>query len=489
MKSQPAKKAQRDKNQNQKASSNPTLRKWNEMNRKQRREMMRKMQSQDLSLEVVHPDAAGIDIGNASHYVAVPPSRDPQPVRCFGCTTAELKKMAEWLTQCGIRTVALQSTGVYWIAVYDILEAAGLEVYLVNARDTKNLPGRKTDVQESQWLMKLHTYGLLRNSFRPSQEIRTLRTYWRQRQDLMRSAVRHIQRMQKALTQMNIQLANVISDITGVTGQAILKAILDGERDPRQLAAYRDCRVEASEEEIAQALEGNWQPDQLFALRQEQAGYEFCQKQIIECDQQLAQYLAQLEDRSQGATLPEETRKGRRNKKKGHPQFNLREELFRMTGTDLTQIDGIDVMAVMTVVSEVGWDMSKWKTENHFVSWLKLSPDNKISGGKVIGKGRTPTNNRATTVLRMAASTLRESDSYLGAQFRRLRTRLGPPVAAKAMAAKLARLIYRMLRYGMKYVNQGAEFYEAQHRKQQVIHLKRKAAQLGLQIIEPAAAA
>jgi len=208
--------------------------------------------------------------------------------------------MAEWLTQCGIRTVAMQSTGVYWIAVYDILEEAGMEMYLVNARETKNLPGRKTDVQESQWLMKLHTYGLLRNSFRPSQQIRILRTYWRQRQDLVRSTGRHIQRMQKALTQMNIQLANVISDISGVTGQTILKAILDGQRDPRELAAYRDCRVEASEEEIAQALEGNWQEDQLFVLRQEQAGYEFCQKQITECDQQLAQYLARLEDRTQG---------------------------------------------------------------------------------------------------------------------------------------------------------------------------------------------
>jgi transposase len=488
MRDQPAKRAQKDKKQSKRASSKSTPRKWDEMNRAQRREMMRKMQTEDLNLEVVHPQAAGIDIGNESHYVAVPPSLDPQPVRWFGCTTAELRKMAEWLTQCGIRTVALQSTGVYWIAVYDILEEAGLEVYLVNARETKNLPGRKTDVQESQWLMKLHTYGLLRNSFRPSQDIRTLRTYWRQRHDLVRSIGRHIQRMQKALTQMNIQLANVISDITGVTGQAILKAILNGERDPRELAAYRDCRIESSEAEIAQALEGNWQ-DQLFLLRQEQAGYEFCQKQITECDQQLAQYLARLEDRTQGATVPEETRKWRRNKKKGYPQFNLRKELFRMTGTDLTQIDGIDVMAAMTVISEVGWDMSKWKTENHFVSWLKLSPDNKISGGKIIGKGRMPTNNRAATVLRMAATTLRESDSYLGAQFRRFRTRLGPPVATKAMAAKLARLIYRMLRYGMKYTDQGAALYDAQHRKQQVIHLKRKAAQLGLEIIEVAPAA
>src|SRR6202163_5089007 len=258
-----------------KASCGPTQGHWHEMNRKQRREMMRKVQSEDLSLQVVHPHAVGIYIGNESHYVAVPPSRDPQPVRCFGCTTAELKKMAKWLTQCGIRTVAMQSTGVYWIAVYDILEEAGMEVYLVNARETKNLPGRETDVQEGQWVMKLHTYGLLRNSFRPSQEIRTLRTYWRQRHDLVRSTGRHIQRMQKALTQMNIQLANVISDISGMTGQAIVEAILDGQRDPRELAAYRDGRVAASEKEIAQALEGNWQQDQLFVLQQEQAGYEF----------------------------------------------------------------------------------------------------------------------------------------------------------------------------------------------------------------------
>src|SRR6202043_3135517 len=213
--------------------------------------MTRKIQSEDLHLEGMHPDAAGIDIGNESHSVVVPPTRVSEPVRRFGCTTAALRQMADWLNQCGIRTVAMQSTGVYWISVYDILEAAGLEVYLVNARDTKNLPGHKSDVQESQWLMKLHTYGLLRNSFRPSQEIRTMRTYWRQRNDVVRSAGRHIQRIQKALTQMNLQLANVLSDVSGVTGQAIVKAILAGERNPRKLAEYRDNRVKASEEAIA----------------------------------------------------------------------------------------------------------------------------------------------------------------------------------------------------------------------------------------------
>jgi transposase len=462
---------------------------WQEMNRKQRREMMRKIQSEDLTLEVVHPNAGGIDIGNESHYVAVPPSRDNQPVRRFGCTTGELRMMATWLKQCGIRTVAMQSTGVYWIAVYDILEQAGLEVYLVNARDTKNLPGRKSDVQESQWLMKLHTYGLLRNSFRPSQEIRTMRTYWRQRNDLVQSASRHIQRMQKALTQMNLQLANVLSDVSGVTGQAIIKAILAGERNARKLAEFRDPRVKASEEEIARSLEGNWQPDLLFVLKQEQDGYEFCQKQMAECDRQRNQFLEQREDRSHGASLPEEKRKARLTKKKGNkPQFDLRTGLFRLTATDLTWIDSIDVMTATTIVSETGYDMSKWETENHFVSWLRLCPDNRISGEKIIGKGRLPTNNRVTTALRMAASTLRLSNTYLGAQFRRLRTKLGAPCAIKAMAAKLARLVYRMLRYGMKYVDQGAAVYEAQHRQVQIKYLKWKAAKLGYQIVQAPAA-
>jgi hypothetical protein len=316
-----------------------------------------------------------------------------------------------------------------------------------------------------------------------------MRTYWRQRNDLVQSAGRHIQRIQKAMTQMNIQLANVLSDVSGMTGQAIIKAILSGERDPHKLAAFRDPRVKASEEEIARSLEGNWQGDLLFVLQQEQDGYEFCQKQMAECDQRLEQYLQQREDRSAGAQLPEEKRKERLKKKKGNkPLFDLRSGLFRMTGTDLTRIDGVDVMTAITILSEAGWDMSKWETEDHFVSWLRLCPDNRISGDKIIGKGRLPTNNRVSTALKMAASTLRLSKTYLGAQFRRLRSRLDTPVAIKAMAAKLARLVYRMLRYGMKYVDRGAEFYEAQHRRLQIKHLKSKAAKLGFQVIQVPAA-
>ena len=481
MKSKPQEKTSND-------SSRPKLGHWHDMNRKQRRETIRKMQSDELSLEVVHPYAAGIDIGNESHYVAVPPMRDTQPVRRFGCTTVELKAMADWLKRCGIRTVAMQSTGVYLIAVYDILEQAGLEVYLVNARETKNLPGRKSDVQESQWLMKLHTYGLLRNSFRPTQEIRMMRTYWRQRNDLVQAAGRHIQRMQKALTQMNIQLANVLSDVTGMTGQAIIKAILAGERDPHKLAEFRDPRVKASLEQIARSLEGNWQEDLLFVLKQEQKSYEFCQKQMAECDRQLEQYLHQREDHSQGAPLPEEKRKERLKRKKGNkPQFDLRTGLFRMTGVDLTQIDSIDVVTATTILSETGTDMSKWETEDHFVSWLRLCPDNRISGDKIVGKGRLPTKNRVSIALKVAANTLRVSNTYLGAQFRQLRTKLGAPIAIKAMAAKLARLVYRMLRYGMKYVDRGANFYEAQHRDLQIKHLRWKAAKLGFQLVRPAA--
>lgn len=316
-----------------------------------------------------------------------------------------------------------------------------------------------------------------------------MRTYWRQRNDLVQTAGRHIQRMQKALTQMNIQLANVLSDVSGMTGQAIIQAILAGERDPHKLAEYRDPRVKASLEQIARSLEGNWQEDLLFVLKQEQRAYEFSQKQMAECDRQLEQYLQQREDRSQGASLPEEKRKERLKKKKGNkPQVDLRTGLFRMTGVDLTQIDSIDVMTATTILSEAGLDMSKWESENHFVSWLRLCPDNRISGDKIIGKGRLPTKNRVSIALKMAANTLRTSNTYLGAQFRRLRTKLGAPIAIKAMAAKLARLVYRMLRYGMKYVDRGAKFYDAQHRTLQITRLKWTAAKLGFRVVEAPAA-
>jgi transposase len=451
-------------------------------NRKERKEWARRLQSEDPGLEVVHPHAAGIDVGNASHYAAVRPDRDPQPVRRFECFTADLHRLADWLENCGVRTVAMQSTGVYWIPWYEILEERGFEVYLVNARHTKNLPGRKSDVQESQWLLKLHTYGLLNNSFQPSAEIRVLRTYWRQRAEHVHGAATCIQRMQKALTQMNIQLANVISDVSGLTGQTIVRSIVAGERDPRKLAELSDPRIHASREEIAKSLEGNWRPELLFVLQQEVEMYDVYQRRIAECDQQLQKHLASFADLVPPQP-PQEEAKGKKAKPaKNAPRFDLGSELQRITGVDLTRIDGIDIMVAQTLVSEVGLDMSRWKTEAHFASWLGLCPDNRISGDKVLGKGTRRVINRAATALRMAANALMRSRTYLGAQYRRLRTKLGAPKAITAMAHRLARLVYRMLKYGQRYVDRGAEYYEERYRHQQIQLLTKKAAKLGFRI-------
>lgn len=450
-------------------------------NRKERKELARRLRSEDPGLEVVHPHAAGIDVGNSAHYVAVRPDRDSQPVRRFECFTADLYRLADWLVSCRVKTVALQSTGVYWIPLYDILEERGFEVYLVNARHTKNLPGRKSDVQESQWLLKLHTHGLLSNSFQPTSEIRVLRTYWRQRAEHVRGMGMCIQRMQKALTQMNLQLANVISDLSGVTGQKIVRAIMTGVRDPRELAELSDPRIHASKEEIAKSLEGNWRPELLFVLRQEVEMYDVYQQRIAECDQQLQKHLTRFAD-----TVPpeakEEAQKKRGKPSKYQPQFPLANELQRITGVDLTRIDGIDVMVAQTLVSEVGLDMGRWKTEAHFASWLGLCPDNRISGDKVLSRGTRHVINRAATALRMAATTLLKSQTYLGAQYRRLRSKLGAPKAITAMAHRLARLVYRMLKYGQQYLDKGAEYYERRNRQQQIEFLRKRAATLGLRV-------
>jgi transposase len=393
-----------------------------------------------------------------------------------------LAQLADWLKSCGVKTVVMQSTGVYWIPLYEVLEDCGFEVYLVNARHTKNLPGRKSDVQESQWLLKLHTYGLLSNSFQPPAEIRVLRTYWRQRGEHVAGAAICILRMQKVLTQMNVQLANVISDISGLTGQAIIRAILKGERDPLKLAALSDWRVHASREEIAKSLEGNWRPELLFVLQQEVDMYDTYQRRVAECDQQLQKHLATFADTLSVQAPPKGKAKTKKAAAKNAPRFDLSSELQRITGVDLTSIDGIDVMVSQTILSEVGLDMSRWKTEAHFSSWLGLRPDNRISGDKVLGRGTRRVVNRAATALRQAANTLLRSRSYLGAQFRRLRTKLGAPKAITAMAHRLARLVYRMLKYGQAYVDKGTEYYEHRFREQQIQLLTRRAAKFGLQI-------
>jgi len=459
------------------------------LTRQQRKELGRRIWSEHPGLEVVHREAAGIDIGSREHYVAVGPDRDAEPVRVFGCFTADLHRLARWLRECGIQTVVMQSTGVYWIPVYDVLEQAGLDVWLVNARETRNLPGRKSDVQESQWLLKLHTYGLLRKSFRPTAEIRALRTCWRERAEYVQQAGRSIQRMQKALTEMNVQLSTVLSDLSGVTGMRILRSIVAGERDGTRLAEFRDPNVKASPETIVQSLEGTWLPEQLAIWKRQLGDWDHLQQQIVACDVDLQAMLKQLPDAESEPEPPSALPTGRLQRKKNRrwsknePSFDLSAELKRVAGVDLTRIDGIKVLTVQTILTEAGLDMSKWATENHFVSWIGFSPRNDVSGGKVLKKKTRKVVSRLATALRIAATTLRQSDSYLGAQFRRLRTRLGAPKAITAMGAKLARLVYRMLKYGQEYVDKGTAQFEAKYREQQIQLLRKKAAQHGFKLV------
>jgi len=437
------------------------------------------------ALDIVHPDAAGIDVGGSEHWVAVSPDRDPEPVRPFGCFTADLREMAKWLLDKGVRSVAMQSTGVYWMPVFEVLEQHGLEVYLVNARHTKNLPGRKSDVQECQWLLKLHAFGLLNNSFQPTNEIRIARTLWRQRGSLVAEAGSTIQRMQKVLTEMNIQLSNVLSDLSGVSGMKIIGAILEGERDPWELAALARPEVKATEEDIAKSLEGNWREELLFVLEQEVELYRFYQQKIVDCDLQLRKHLesfgSTVDIQAQPIGPKPKGKKGSRNA----PQFDLRTELYRITGIDWAQINGIDVLTAQTVIAEAGADLSAFPSEKQFASWLGLCPTNEQSGGKILNRRTRKVVNRATVAFRNAASTLLRSQSYLGAQYRRLRTRLGAPKAITAMARKLACLFYRLIKHGQQYVDKGTEYYEARYREQQIRSLVKRAQKLGLQLVFP----
>ena len=462
------------------------------LNRQQRKELQRKFDAGSAELTVVHPHAAGIDIGSASHFVSIPADRDEMPVREFGSWTADLRRLAQWLQSCEITTVAMQSTGVYWIPVYDVLEAAGIDVYLVNARGTKNLPGRKSDVQECQWLRKLHTYGLLRKSFRPAAQIRMVRTIWRLRDRVVQDAGRAVQHMQKALTQMNVQLSNAISDVSGVTGMNIVRAILRGERDPYALAALRDPRIRASVEEIAHCLEGNWQPDLLFELQQVVDAYDFHRQQLVTIDKKLEQYLVTLpsrepvggaEEEGKLSTKQRKKRKANRKSKDNRPAFDLGAELTRLMGVDLRIIDGIDVMTAQTIYSEVGADLSAWPTEAAFASWLELVPRNDITGGKVIQQKKRPSNNRVATALRNAAETLWRSDSYLGARYRHFTGRLEGLKGVKAMAHYLACLVYRLLTKGQAWVDRGAAYYENKRHERDMAHLQKRAAAAGMKLV------
>lgn len=429
---------------------------------------------------VVNPHAAGIDIGATTIYVCVPLDRDPEPIRHFATFTEDLHALATWLERCGVTSVAMESTGVYWIPLYQILEARGLEVCLVNARHVKHVPGRKTDVQDCQWLQYLHSVGLLRASFRPPEAVCAVRSLLRHRDTLVQLAAMHTQHMQKALNQMNLQLHHVLSDLTGVTGLAILDAILAGERDPQVLAAHRDPRVKAAPETLAKALVGDYRMEHLFTLRQALASYRHYQHLLGECDGEIAALLAGFASTiAPGAPpLPPARAKTQRHA----PRLDLRGELYRILGVDLTAVPGF-ATSPLTLFAELGPHLRKFASAKAFASWLGLCPDNRISGGKVLSVKTRHVVHRVATALRMAAQSLQRSRSALGACYRRLRARLGAPKAITAMAHKLARILYHLLTTRQPYEETRVATVEAQYQRRSESRLRAHARALGFQLV------
>ena len=436
-------------------------------------------------LEKINLFAAGVDIGSETHFVAVPEELDDKPVRSFSCFTADLEAMADWLVETNITTVVMESTGVYWIPVFEILESRGLDVKLVNARHVKNVAGRKSDVIDCQWLLQLHTYGLLEGAFRPEDQICSLRSYRRHRDMLIGCRSSHIQHMQKALRQMNLLLDNVVSDITGKTGMTIIQAIVDGERDPRVLAGRRDGRCKKSVADIAKSLKGNYRDEHLFSLRQAVELYDIYDQKISACDKALEQKLKSFDskdnDDSKLSSEPDKPLKKR--KSRSSPDFDVRSELKRISGVDLTEIDGIDENTALKIVSEIGTDISRWPSVKHFASWLGLCPGTKISGGKVLNKKSKRIPSAAATAFRMAAYTLTNSKSALGAYYRRMRGRHGAPKAITATAHKLARLVYSMFKHGSRYVDEGQDYYERKYKDRVMKNLKQRAGDMGFVLV------
>jgi len=437
-----------------------------------------------VRLDILQPDAAGIDVGSRRHYVSVPEDRAEEPVRNFGCFTPDLEEMAIFLKQCGIRSVVMESTGVYWVPVFRVLEAAGFEVMLVNPRHVKHVPGRKTDVLDCQWLRQLHTFGLLRGAFVPAQDVASMRTYWRQRKTLVADAAREIQHIQKALTNMNLHLHVVLSDISGMSGMKILRAILSGERDPNVLAGLAHVSVKANKKEIAAALTGHYTEEHLFVLRQSLEHYDFLRQRIHDCDTALETYLKKYPDAEQCAEASARPRRSRQKPRKNQPCFDVRSELIRITGVDLTRIDAIDESTAFTIVSEIGFSPDAFPNEDHFASWIGLCPNHIKTGDKIRSSRTRCVANPIAEALRLAAQSLHKSHSYLGAMYRRYRARLGAPKAITAMAHRLAILVYRMLRYGQDYVDKGEKAHEEKHREQTLKSLARRAKELGYELIQ-----
>jgi transposase len=443
-------------------------------------------------LRVMHAHAAGIDVHANVHWVAVPPGDAPPPardhpahlpahVRSFGACTADLSALADWLSQCGVTSIAMESTGIYWIPLFELLESRGFEVYLVEPRQSRHAPGRpKSDVRDCQWLQRLHSYGLLTPSFRPAEQVVVLRSYLRQRQMLIRYAGQHVQHMQKALEQMNVKLPEVVSSITGVTGMAIIEAILRGQRDPLELAKLRNDKCKRTQAEIARALYGNWRAEHLFALKQAVQLYEFYRRQLRACDKQLQAYLGSFADQSRGQPRPRRQR--RHTRRANEPEFDVGSALYRMSGQDLTVLEGIDANTALVLLSEVGPDVSRFPTVKHFTSWLGLSPQHQGSAGKIRSRRIRRGMNRAGRALRLAVQGCYHAQHVLGAFYRRIRARAGAPKAIVATARKLAERVYRLLKYGAEYVCQEIDAYEAAYRMRVVKGLARKAAELGYRL-------
>src|SRR5436190_3972520 len=459
----------------------------------------RHSKSQKQSWKVVHPHAGGIDIGAREHYVAVPPdavAANAATVRKFGCFTEDLDAMVDWLKACGVDTVAMESTGVYWLVPFQKLEAAGIEVVLVNAHRLKHVPRRKTDVQDCQWIQQLHTYGLLPGSFRPNDATCRLRTLVRQRGNLTSSGAEHIEHMQKALTQMNIQLHHVVSHLTGETGLRILRAILKGERDPDKLVLLRDPQITRSTvAKMRKALQGDWRPELLFVLKQSLEGWEFYQNQMQACDVQIQEQLKQLPTAppptaSNGGTEPDPLAssnprpKGRQSRKRNDPLLDLGPEMARICGTDLTAAHGLGLLTVLTILSEIGVDMSKWRSAKAFTSWLGLNPNNKISGGRILSSHTRKVVNRVSTALRMGAVAVAQTDTWLGSFHRRLRAKLGPAGANTATARKMATVVYHLLKTKEPFVDRDLQAYEARVYRHKLARLKKQAKALGYELVQ-----
>jgi transposase len=438
-------------------------------------------------MPIVYPNAAGLDIGAREIYACIPPARAEENVRVFGTFTADLNALADYLAAHQVDTVAMESTGVYWIPAFEVLEGRGFKVYLVNARHMKGVPGRKSDYLDCQWIQKLHSVGLLTNSFRPDAEMCALRAYLRHRADLLHHRAAHIQHIQKAFQQMNIQLPQVLSDVTGETGLAIVRAIVAGERDGVKLAQLRDYRCKSSAETIAKALTGTWKEEHVFALKQSLEFYDFYTQQIARCDAQIRQQYVVMEPRwqpspDQPVSLAPKPR--RKKPSKNSPPAGVEAELIRITGVDIAAVDGLGAGLAQTVLAEIGTDMSKWPTEKHFTSWLGVAPRNDISGGRVLRSRTLPSRNRAGQAFRQAATSVSHTSTAFGAFYRRKRAQAGPLHAQVATANKIARTVYHMLKYHVQYQDMGAEEFERQHRERDLRALRKKAAKLGFTLVE-----